>query len=82
MVVFAIHGYESATGIHVPPGPKRPSHLPPHPIPLGCRSALALSALFHALNSDWSSISQYGHIYEFWGPRRVRSQTFEAQFNR
>ena len=30
---------------------------PPHPIPLGCPSALALSALFHASNLDWSSIS-------------------------
>ena len=27
------------------------------PIPLGCPSALALSALFHASNLDWSSIS-------------------------
>ena len=36
---------------------KLPSHLPPHPTPLGCPSAPALSALFHALNLDWSSIS-------------------------
>ena len=34
-----------------------PSHLPPHPIPQGCPSALALSALFHESNLDWSSIS-------------------------
>ena len=34
-----------------------PSHLPPHPIPQGCPSALALSALFHASNLDWWSIS-------------------------
>ena len=33
------------------------SHLSPHPIHLGCPSALALSALFHALSLDWSSIS-------------------------
>ena len=39
------------------PCPKHPSHLPPHPIPLGYPSALALSALFHASNLDWSSIS-------------------------
>ena len=38
------------------PYPKPPSHLPPHPIPLGCPSAPALSALFHALNMDCSSI--------------------------
>ena len=33
------------------------SHLPPHPIPLGCPSAPALSVLFHASDLDWSSIS-------------------------
>ena len=33
------------------------AHLPPHPIPLGFPSAPALSALFHALNLNWSSIS-------------------------
>ena len=33
------------------------SHLPPHPIPQGCASAPDLSALFHASNLDWSSIS-------------------------
>ena len=41
-----------------------PSYLPPHHIPLGCPSALALSALFHALNLDWSSISHMV-IYTF-----------------
>ena len=35
------------------PHPETPSHLLAHPIPLGCSSALALSALFHALNGDW-----------------------------
>ena len=39
------------------PHPKASSDLPPHPFPLGCQSALALSALFHASNLDWSSIS-------------------------
>ena len=34
-----------------------PLHLPPHPIPLGCPRALALSAVLHALNLHWSSIS-------------------------
>ena len=33
-----------------------PSHLPPHPMPLGCPRSLALSALLHALNLHWSSI--------------------------
>ena len=37
--------------------PEPRSHLPPHPIPLGCPSALALSGLFHASNLDWWSIS-------------------------
>ena len=39
------------------PIPKPTSHLPTQPIPLGCPNALALSALFHASNLDWSSIS-------------------------
>ena len=41
-----------------------PSYLTPHPIPLGCPRAPALSALFHALNLDWSSISHMV-IYTF-----------------
>ena len=32
------------------------SLLPPHPIPLGCPRAPALSALLHELNLHWSSI--------------------------
>ena len=39
------------------PYPEPPSHLSPHPIPQGHPSALALSALSHALNLDWQSIS-------------------------
>ena len=39
------------------PHPEPASHLPLHPILLGFPNALALSALFHALNLDWSSIS-------------------------
>ena len=57
VVAFAIHWHESAMGIHVSPGPVSPSHLPAHPIPQGCPSTPALSALFHTLNLDWSSIS-------------------------
>ena len=34
-----------------------PSHLPPHPLPQGCPRALALSALSHALNLGWWSVS-------------------------
>jgi len=39
-----------------PPILNPPSHLPPHPIPLGCPRAPALSALLQALNLPWSSI--------------------------
>ena len=39
------------------PWSRTPSHFPPHPSLWGCPSAPALSALFHALNLDWSSIS-------------------------
>ena len=38
------------------PHPEARFHLPPHPIPLGCPRALALSALLHASNLHWSSI--------------------------
>ena len=55
-MAFAIHRYESAIGAHVSPHPEPPSHLPPHPIPLGCPRALALGALLHASNSHCSSI--------------------------
>ena len=39
------------------PHPEPPSHIPPHPIPLGHPSAPALSTLSHALNLDWRSVS-------------------------
>ena len=42
-----------------------PSHLPPHPIPLSCPSAPAVSALLHASNLDWRSISHMVIIYMF-----------------
>ena len=32
-----------------------PTHLPPHPIPLGHPSAPARSTLYHALNLDWNT---------------------------
>ena len=37
--------------------PETPSHVPPHPIPLGHPSAPALSTLSHALNLDWWFVS-------------------------
>ena len=58
MVLFAIHWHESVMVVHVShPQSWTPSYLLPHSIPLGCPNAPALSALFHALNLDWSSIS-------------------------
>ena len=39
------------------PHPEPLCHLPPHPIPQGCPSAPALSAMSHASNLDWSSFS-------------------------
>ena len=46
------------------PHPEPPSHLPPHPIPLGHPSAPAPSILSHALNLDWWFIS-YMIVYMF-----------------
>ena len=39
------------------PHPEPPSHLPPHPIPLGRPSAPAPSTLYHASNLDWRFVS-------------------------
>ena len=39
-----------------PPHPESPSCFPPHPIPLGCPRAPALSALLHELNLPCSSL--------------------------
>ena len=36
--------------------PEPPSHLPPHPAPLGCHRALGLSSLRRTENSHWLSI--------------------------
>ena len=45
------------------PHPELPSHLPPHPIPLGHPSAPAPSTLYHALNLDWRFISYMINIH-------------------
>ena len=54
---FAIHWHESTMGVHVFPILNPPSHLPPHPFPLGHPSAPVLSTLSHASNLGWQSIS-------------------------
>ena len=64
VVVFAIHWHESAMGVHVFLILNTPFHLPPHPIPQGHPSAPALSALSHASNLDWRSVS-HTIIYMF-----------------
>ena len=46
------------------PHPEAPSHLPPHPIPLGHPSVPARSTLYHALNLDWRFVS-HAIIYMF-----------------
>ena len=46
------------------PNPEPPSHLPPHPIPLGHPSASAPSVLYPALNLDWWFVS-YMILYMF-----------------
>ena len=51
-------------GVHMFPILNPPSHLPPHPIPLGHPSAPAPSTRSHALNLYWRS-SSYMVIYMF-----------------
>ena len=46
------------------PHPKHPSHLLPHPIPLGHPSSPASRTLYHASNLDWRFISHM-MIYMF-----------------
>ena len=54
---FLTYIYTNQPWVYMYPHPDPLPHLPLHPIPLGCPSALALSALFCATNLDWSSIS-------------------------
>ena len=61
---FAIHQHESVTGVHVFPILHSPSHLLPHPIPLGHPSAPAPGTLSHASNLDWRFVSHM-KIYMF-----------------
>ena len=55
--------HESTTGVQNVPHPEPPSHLPPHPIPLGHPSAPAPSTLYHALNLDWRFISHKSTLF-------------------
>ena len=51
---FSVHRSEKTPGSKY----SSTSGLSPHPIPLGCSRALALSALIHVSNFHWSSILQ------------------------
>ena len=57
VVVLPFIDMNQPLGYMCSPHPEPPSHLPPHPIPLGCPTGLALRVLFHTSNLDWSSIS-------------------------
>ena len=50
---FAIHWHESTMSVHVFRILNSPSHLSPHPIPLGHPITPALRTLYHASNLDW-----------------------------
>ena len=52
----ALHWHESAMDVCVSHHPELPSHLHPHPIPLGCPRRPALSVLLHTSNLHWSSV--------------------------
>ena len=55
--VSAIHQHESVL-VYMSPLPlEPPSHLPPHPISLGCHRTSDLSSEHHTANSQWLSIS-------------------------
>ena len=61
---FAVHQHESATGVHVFPILKPPSHLSLRTIPLGHPSSPAPSIQYHALNLGWWLVS-YMILYMF-----------------
>ena len=56
MMEFSIHRHESPSGADMSPHPEPPSHVCPHPIPLGVPRALALNALLPASNLHLSSL--------------------------
>ena len=55
VLVYAIHQYESALGIHMSLCLEPPSHLPLHPTPRGCHRTPDLSSLCHTANFHWLS---------------------------
>ena len=69
-MVFAIHRHESAMGVHVSLILNLPSHFPPHPIPQGHPSALALSARIEGIlmNPKKKKITEHSGV----PPQRVK----------
>ena len=61
-------------GVHVFPILNPPSHLPPHPIPLGHPSAPAPSTLYHALNLGPLHCRQILYQLSQWGSHRLTSR--------
>ena len=61
---FLPHIDTSHPWVHVSPCPEPPSNLPPHPVPLGCPRAPALSALLHASNLRWSSSHMVIYMFQ------------------
>jgi len=52
--------------VYISPLPlEPPSHLPPHPTPLGGHRAPALGSLYHTANSHWLSIHIHMFMYMF-----------------
>ena len=77
VVAPATHQHRSVMCTHVSHHLEPPSHLPPHPNPLGYPRAPNLSALLHASNLHWSSIVHM-EIYTF---QCKNLQAFENQIS-
>ena len=72
MLVSAIYQHESVIYMFIYPLPlEPPSHLPPHPTPLGCHRALDLGSLHHTGNSHWQSILHMVNVYVSMLPSQI-----------
>ena len=63
ILTWIIHGFTCV------PHPDPPSHISPHPIPLGRPSAPALSTMSHASNLDWRSVSHIIYMFQCYSLR-------------
>ena len=78
MVVFAIHRHESAMGVLVSHHPEPAFHLPPHPIPQGCPSALALRC---TLTLENGCASMEKHMLSIGHPSKLADLSFPSSLN-